>query len=73
MLRWLPANLRQRLIGAIEQVALDPFGNNPQAKRLKGASLFRLRVGDWRIIYAVERDRLAVVVAKIGARGDVCD
>jgi mRNA interferase RelE/StbE len=33
--------------------------------------LYRLRVGDYRIVYAVEDDLVLVVVLKIGSRADI--
>jgi mRNA interferase RelE/StbE len=33
--------------------------------------LYRIRVGDWRIIYAIDDDRLCVLIVKIGPRGSV--
>ena len=40
-------------------------------KKLQGYdNLFRIRVGDWRISYAVEDDRLIVLVLEVAPRGD---
>ena len=36
-----------------------------------GEGELRIRVGDWRVIYAVHDDELLVLVIKIGHRGDV--
>jgi mRNA-degrading endonuclease RelE of RelBE toxin-antitoxin system len=33
--------------------------------------LYRIRVGDYRVIYNIEDDRLIVLVVKIGHRRDV--
>ncbi|MBX7237484.1 MAG: type II toxin-antitoxin system RelE/ParE family toxin [Caldilineales bacterium] len=41
-------------------------------KKLRGyENLYRLRVGDWRMIYAIEDDRLVVLVIEIAPRGGV--
>jgi mRNA-degrading endonuclease RelE of RelBE toxin-antitoxin system len=41
-------------------------------KKLSGADqLYRIRVGDYRIVYAVEDDRLLVLVVKVGHRREV--
>jgi mRNA interferase RelE/StbE len=43
-------------------------------KKLKGStSLYRLRVGNYRILYTIEDNILVVFVIKIGPRGDVYD
>jgi mRNA interferase RelE/StbE len=54
---------------------IDELTENPRpagAKKLKGSSeLWRVRVGDYRIIYSIQDDVLVVLVVKIGHRGDV--
>jgi mRNA interferase RelE/StbE len=40
-------------------------------KRLKGRAGARLRVGDWRIIFYLERD--SVIVAAVGHRREIYD
>lgn len=67
--------MRGRIGEGLRQVAADPRGRHPQVKALDGglAGLFRPRVGDWRVIYRLEHERLVVLVVRIGARGDVYD
>ncbi len=63
--------IRQLLRRAIEEKLMqDPakFGT-PLRRSLRG--FLKLRVGDWRIIYAVERKQLIVYVIKIGHRREV--
>ncbi|MGI8783818.1 MAG: type II toxin-antitoxin system RelE family toxin [Acidobacteriota bacterium] len=57
----LPVSVRQRIDQRIRSLADDP---RPQhAKRLQGKQdLFRVRVGDYRIVYTVQASRLVVVV-----------
>lgn len=67
LLRRLPRDLLQRL-----DAAIMGLGENPRpagCKRLKGHNLFRVRVGDWRITYAVEDDKLIVLIVEIAPRG----
>ena len=33
--------------------------------------LWRIRVGDWRIIYAIEDDKLIVFIVKVGHRREI--
>ncbi|WP_414693719.1 type II toxin-antitoxin system RelE family toxin [Paenibacillus sp.] len=41
-------------------------------KKLQGdSSLYRLRIGNYRILYSIEDEILVIVVIKIGPRGDV--
>jgi mRNA interferase RelE/StbE len=67
-LRRLPRDLLQRIRETIGNLADDP--RPPGCKKLAGyENLYRVRVGDWRISYAVEDDRLLVVVVEAAPRG----
>jgi mRNA interferase RelE/StbE len=67
--RRLPRDLLQRIRLAIVGLAEEP--RPPGCKKLQGYdNLFRIRVGDWRISYAVEDDRLIVLVLEVAPRGD---
>jgi len=58
-----------RVARQIERLAVDPRGD---AAKLRGAdAIWRARVGDYRILYELEDDRLLVVVVRIGHRRDV--
>jgi mRNA interferase RelE/StbE len=62
---------RDRIRAAIALLAQDP--RPPGARALKGRPGLRVRVGDYRILYAVEDDVLLVVVVTLGHRRDVYD
>jgi len=40
-------------------------------KKLQGRPGYRLRVGDWRVIYEIGKDRVVIIVMKIAPRGEV--
>jgi mRNA interferase RelE/StbE len=62
--------VRRRIQGAIDKLADDPRPAGLIA--LRGApGAFRVRVGDYRIIYTLHDDRLLIVVIDIGHRRDV--
>jgi mRNA interferase RelE/StbE len=50
----LPKVDRDRLVERLEGIGADPYGNHPDAKRLKGTPGFRVRHGDWRAIYRID-------------------
>ncbi len=54
----------------IDRLAENPFP--PGAKKLHSEEpFFRIRAGDYRIIYSVEGRELLVIIVKIGHRKDV--
>jgi len=66
----LPQPIRRRVGRAISGLAADP--RPPGAKLLSGADRrWRVRVGDYRILYLIEDANSIVTVAKIGHRREV--
>ncbi len=61
-MRRLPVRDRDRIIARIEQFAGDPTSLVRQVTQLTGSEYRRLRVGNHRVIFAVERGDTAVVV-----------
>ena len=55
----------------LTQVANDPFAGHLNTTKLQGRPGYRLRVGDWRVIYEIKNDELVVLVLKIATRGEV--
>ncbi len=66
--RRLPADLRKRLSAKIEALARDRHGRQPQVRPLKGLDAYRLRVGDWRVLYELDEDTQTLVVLDIRKR-----
>ena len=69
-LRALDDKTRCRILRVIVALAVNP--RPPGARKLRGGSeLWRVRVGDYRILYSIEEARLVVLVVKIGHRREV--
>jgi mRNA interferase RelE/StbE len=67
-LRRLPQNVARRIRRAIDRLSVSP--RPPGCKKLVGYdNLYRIRVGEWRISYAVEDDELVVLIVEIAPRG----
>jgi mRNA interferase RelE/StbE len=67
----MPRNIAMLIREKMEQVAVDPFASILNAKKLQGRPGYRLRVGDWRVIYEVNKDQVVIIVMKIAPRGEV--
>jgi mRNA interferase RelE/StbE len=66
----LPRPARDRVMSAISALAHDPRPHG--AKKLVGESTaWRIRIGDYRVIYDVHDDALLVTVVRAAHRRDV--
>jgi len=68
-LRRLRGDIYECLQVAIRALALDlrPHG----CLKLTGQEAWRIRIGDYRVVYEIEDDQLVVIVIRIAGRGDV--
>ena len=59
----LPIRIRLQVTQDIASLARDPFPPRPGTKKLKGyrPPLYRLRAGDYRILYRVARNTATVI------------
>ena len=65
----LPSPEKERVLKAIYKL---PEGEDiKQLKGKKNKGLFRLRVGDYRIIYSVDNGKLIIYVIDAGNRGEI--
>ena len=69
-LQSLPRDERIRLAEKINQLGHNPDDPALDTKRLAGLPLYRLRVGDWRIIYERQDAVQIIAIEKIKPRGD---
>ena len=68
-LKGIPKKDVRRILAVIEALADDP---RPQGtKKLSGQERYRLRQGDYRILYSIEDDRLIVCIVKLRHRREV--
>ncbi len=65
----LPKPEKEKVLKAIFQL---PEGNDiKELKGKKNKGLYRLRVGDYRIIYTINNGKLVICVVDAGSRGDI--
>ncbi len=68
-LKKISANEAGIIIKKIKELAKNPF-DSPNIKKLTNHPGFRLRVGDWRVIYTIENKKLIITVINIKTRGE---
>lgn len=59
---------QDRILAALDSLAADPYAAR-NVKSLQGRDGYRIRVGDYRIMYRLDNGRLIVVVLEISQRG----
>ena len=64
----LDTSNRQRIFEAIEKLSEDPIPHD--AKKIYGTreKLFRIRVGNFRILYRIEYEEIIIIIANIDSR-----
>jgi mRNA interferase RelE/StbE len=67
--RKLPKDVQRRVLDKAELLAQNPWPSG--STKLTGHEAYRLRTGDYRIIYSVERGKLLVLVLDVGHRRDI--
>ena len=67
--RRLPAQTQERVNRAIARLAENPWP--PDAKKLTAGDGYRVRVGDYRILYQVDDGAKVVIIYRVMSRGDV--
>jgi mRNA interferase RelE/StbE len=65
----IPKRDRVRIIERIRSLATDP--RPPGSQKLSGQDKYRLRQGNYRILYHILDDKLVITVIKVGHRRDV--
>ncbi|WP_047523510.1 type II toxin-antitoxin system RelE family toxin [Microbacterium sp. ZOR0019] len=68
-IRKLPPEAKRRVEAVIELLAEDP--RPPAAKKLSARPEWRVRSGDYRVLYRIEDRMLTVVIVHAGHRRDV--
>lgn len=68
----LSVKMQDKILEALRLLSTNPFSDFLRTKKLKGAdALYRIRLGDYRLIYEVRSEVLVVIVIKIGHRSEV--
>jgi mRNA interferase RelE/StbE len=66
----LERQVQRRISAKMTELAKDPIP--PSARKYQGAdNHWRIRIGDYRVIYRIERSRLVIVIVRVGHRREV--
>ena len=68
-LRALPRPILKRIVEKINLLKENPFKQN--IKKLSGQPYFRMRIGDYRVIFAIFKKELLILVIKIAHRKNI--
>lgn len=60
---------RERILAAIDALAEDPRPHN--SRKLSGEESYRLRVGNYRVLYLVDDEETFVAVTRVGHRQNI--
>ena len=68
--RKLSIDIRNRVLTTIRILRIDPFSEILNIRKIRGRrDLYRLRIGDYRLIYSIE-DQTAILIIRIRHRKD---
>jgi mRNA interferase RelE/StbE len=70
-IRALPKKIRGQIGKKIDRLASDPFPPDCTKLEAREDSVYRVRCGDYRILYTVNKGKAVVLVVKVGDRKDV--
>ena len=72
-LKGVDSTTYDRIVRKIEALANDPFLSD--AKRIMGSKekIYRVRVGDYRILYEIYLDKMAIMIVNIDKRSRIYD
>ena len=68
-LRAIPKHDLRKVVRKIRELAADP--TPPGCIKLEGEARYRLRQGDWRILYEIDHGAKTIAIVKIGHRREV--
>lgn len=63
----LESSISKRIVKKIDELSENPYSKN--IKKLKGIGGFRLRAGDYRVIFEVEKNKIYIL--KVGHRKNI--
>ena len=70
-LKKIPKKDRTKIIEKIDSLMTDPMPVDNKKLHGRNQALYRIRSGDYRIVYTIKSDILLILVIEIGHRKDI--
>lgn len=70
-LKSIPSQDIKRIKSAILQLSNDPYPSGCNKLKGKNHEYFRIRVGNYWVIYAIENDLLLILIVRVGHRKEI--
>jgi mRNA interferase RelE/StbE len=70
-LNGLTRQWRDRILRKIAAIAEAPYAPHPNVTKLQGRDGYRLRIGDWRVIYELDDGRFILLALELDTRGGI--
>jgi len=68
-LKKLDRTLSKRIFNKVSQLSENPY--NFDVIKMVGDPYFRLRVGDYRVVFDIQNDQLRILIIKVGHRKNI--
>ncbi|MHA1111584.1 MAG: type II toxin-antitoxin system RelE family toxin [Promethearchaeota archaeon] len=65
----LPLVISKRIFRAIDDLVENP--DTKDVRKLKGTPFYRLRVGDFRVIFEIQKNELIILILSLGNRKNI--
>ncbi len=65
----LPDKIALPISNQINKLSNNPFGQN--SKKLEGGKGYRIRIGDYRVVYTADKKNRVIYITKIGHRREI--
>ena len=70
----LPRHAQKKIVDALQHLRVNPFSEILPIRKMHGRKSedrYRLRVGDYRVVYEVRKSGVVIYVVRVGHRKDV--
>lgn len=74
-LKKLPKVIQIKILDSMKLLSTDPYSRILPIRKMEGSKRredrYRLRVGDYRVVYEIQKDTVVIFVVRVGHRKDI--